>query len=95
MLLYGQVPHTSNSNHLFWDLKDPVLVQTLHYRRKIIYQPLRIGFFHRLISVQDIGHMLQNRQYPFVIDLNKILPARIKAKKPDVKFSQHTYVSDP
>ena len=58
MLLYGQVPHTSNSNHLFWDLKDPALVQTLHYRRKIIYQPLRIGFFHRLISVQDIGHML-------------------------------------
>ena len=29
MLLSGQVPHRRNSSHLFWNLKDLVLVQTL------------------------------------------------------------------
>ena len=35
-----------------------------------------------------------NRQFPFDIDLNKILPnllkLRMKAQKPDRQFSQHT-----
>ena len=56
MLLSGQVPHTSNLSHLFWDLEDPALVQTLSYRRKITYHPLLLGFSHQLISMQDVGH---------------------------------------
>ena len=99
---FGQVPHRSNSNHLFWNLEDSVLVQTLPCGKKITYHLLLIGFFHKLISVQDAGHnMLHlhvaqqlpslkvhapvsyilpmkinaelNRQFPFSIDLNKIL----------------------
>ena len=35
MLLSGQVPHRSDSSHLFWKLKDPALVQTLSNWRKI------------------------------------------------------------
>ena len=35
MLLSGQVPQRSNSSHLFCNLKDPVLLRTLFYRRKI------------------------------------------------------------
>ena len=124
MLLFGQIFHRSNSSHLFWNLKDPVLVQTLSYRRKITYHLLLIGFFQKLISMQDVGHMLHlhvaqqlpslylhqwiisptidndaelNRQFPFDIDLNKILPEllklRTKAEKPAIQFSQHTYVN--
>ena len=58
MLLSGQVPHSSNSSHMFWNLEDLVLVQTVSYRRKITYHLLLIGFFHKLISMQDVGHML-------------------------------------
>ena len=121
MLLSGQVPHRSNSIHLFWNLKDPVLVQLVSYRRKITYHLLLIDFFHKLISMQDLGHnMLHlhvaqqlpslhepvsysptndndaelNRQFPFGIDLNKILPEllklRTKAEKPGIQFSQYT-----
>ena len=36
-----------------------------------------------------------NRQFPFCIDLNRILPVllklKTKAEKPDTQFSQHTY----
>ena len=46
MLLSRQVPHRSNSSHLFWNLKDLALVQILSQRRKITYQLLLIGFFH-------------------------------------------------
>ena len=49
MLLSRQVSHTSNSSHLFWNLKDPV---------KITYHPSRFGFFHKLLSMHDVGHML-------------------------------------
>ena len=56
MLLSRQVPHRSNSSHLFWNLKDLVLVQIMSQRRKITYQLLLIGFFHELISVFDVGH---------------------------------------
>ena len=75
-------------------------------------------FFHKLISMQHVWHMLQLnvvrqlyvitlssctseisptydegaeliRQFPFSIDLNKILPVvRTKAEKPDIHFSQ-------
>ena len=58
MLLFGQVPHMSNSSYLFWNLKNPVLVQTLPYRNKITYHSLLIGFSHKLISMQDDEHML-------------------------------------
>ena len=58
MLLSDKVPHRSNSSHLFWNLEDPVLVQTMSYRRKIIYYLLLIGFFHKLISMQDVAHTL-------------------------------------
>ena len=58
MLLFGQVPHTNNSSHLFWNAKDSELVQALSYWRKIIYHQLLIGFFYKLISIQDIGYML-------------------------------------
>ena len=58
MFLSGQVPHTTNLNHLFWNLEESVLVQTLFYRRKITYNPLLIGFSHKLMSMQDVGHML-------------------------------------
>ena len=40
MLLSGEVFHRSNARHLFWNLEDPVLVQTLSYRRKITYRLL-------------------------------------------------------
>ena len=56
MLLSGQVPHRSNSSRLFWNLKDSALVQALSYRRKITYHPFLIGFFHKLISIRDVGH---------------------------------------
>ena len=29
MLLSGHVHHTSNSSHLFWNLEDPMLAQTM------------------------------------------------------------------
>ena len=44
------------SSHLFCNLKDPVLVQTLSYERNITYHLLLISFSHKLISVQDFGH---------------------------------------
>ena len=58
MLLSGQVPYRmSNSSHLFGSLEsNPALVHTLSYRRKITYRLLLIGFFHKLISMQDTGH---------------------------------------
>ena len=34
MLLLGQVPQMSNQNHLFWDLEDAVLIQTLFYNTR-------------------------------------------------------------
>ena len=37
-------------------LEDPVLVQTLSYRRKITYYLLLIGFFHKLISMEHVEH---------------------------------------
>ena len=54
--------HTSNSCHLFWNLEDPVLVQTLSYRRKITHHPLLIGFFHKLVSMHDVGHNVLHLQ---------------------------------
>ena len=56
MLLYGQVPHKSNSIHMFLNLEDPMLVQTRSYWKKRTYHPLLIGFSHKLISMQDVGH---------------------------------------
>ena len=56
MLLSGQVPHTSNSSHLFRNLEHPVLAQTLLYRKKITYHPLLIDFSQKLISMLDVGH---------------------------------------
>ena len=47
MLLSRQVPHRSNSNHLFWTLEDSVLVQTLSYRRQITYHLLPLCFIHK------------------------------------------------
>ena len=35
MLPSGQHPRTNNLSHLFWNTEDPVLVETLTYRRKI------------------------------------------------------------
>ena len=58
MLLSGQVSYTSNSSHLFWNLKDLVLVQSVSYRKKITYHRLCIGFLHKLLSMHDDGHML-------------------------------------
>ena len=58
MLLSGQVPLWRNSGLLLWNLEDLVLVQTVSYRRKTTYHLLLIGFFHKLISTQDVGHML-------------------------------------
>ena len=45
ILISGQVLHTSNSSHLFQNLKDPVLLQILSYWRKITY--------HQLLSLID------------------------------------------
>ena len=56
MLHSGQVPHRSNSSHLLWNLKNPWLVQALSYGRKITHHLLLIGFFHKLISMQDFAH---------------------------------------
>ena len=44
MLLFGQVSHMTTSSHLFWKTKDPMLAQTLSYRRKRTYRPLLIDF---------------------------------------------------
>ena len=73
------------------------------YERKMTYDPLLIGFLHKLFSMQDLRHNVFHlpcsstaaitasscasessptndkgaalkRQFPFVIDLNKILP---------------------
>ena len=63
----GQEPHTSNSNHLFWNLEDSVVVQTLSCRRKITYRPLLIGFSHKLISMQDVQHFISNFMHQWVI----------------------------
>ena len=37
--------------------KIPVLVQTLSYKSKITYHTLLIGFYHKLISMQDVWHV--------------------------------------
>ena len=34
MLLLGQVPQTSNQNHLLWDPEDAVLIETLSYNTR-------------------------------------------------------------
>ena len=48
MHLSGQcLIHRRNASHLFWNLEDPVLVQTLSYKRKITYCLLLIGFFQK------------------------------------------------
>ena len=47
----GKVPHVSNSGHLFWNLKHPLLVQKLSYYRRMTYHSLCIGFFHQLVLV--------------------------------------------
>ena len=44
-LLSGQVLHTRNSSHFFWNLKDPVLVRTLPYRRKQLTTHYWLAFF--------------------------------------------------
>ena len=127
ILLPGQVPHRSNSSHLFWNLEDTALVQTLSYRRKITYHLLLIDFFHKLISMQDVRHNVLHlhvaqplpslymhqwvisrtsdndaeviRQFPFSIDLNKILSEfrklRTKAEKPDLQSSQNGSKAQP
>ena len=48
VLLFGQVSHRSNSRHFFQNLENPVLVQTLSYKRKITYHLLLFAFFHKL-----------------------------------------------
>ena len=77
MFLSGQVPHRSNWIHLFWNIKDPVLVQTLSYRKKITYNVLLIGFFHKLISMQDVGHNMLHlhiaQQLPLLY-IHQLLP---------------------
>ena len=41
---------------LLWNLENPVLIQTLSYRRRISYHLfILIGFFHKLISMQMLG----------------------------------------
>ena len=66
MFISGQVHHRSNASHLFWNLKDPcaVLAETLSYRWKITYQLLLIGFFHKAISVHDVGHNMLHLHVP-------------------------------
>ena len=55
MLLSGQMTHRSNLSQLFWNLEDPVVVQTLSYfRKKITYDLILIGFFHKLISMEGV-----------------------------------------
>ena len=51
MLLSGQVLYTIYSSHLFCNTVEPVLIQTLSYRRRITHHPLLTGFSHKLISV--------------------------------------------
>ena len=115
-----QVLHTSYSSHLFWILKDPVCASSNTVLEENNLPPIMYWFFHKLISMQDVWHMLQLnvvrqlyvitlssctseisstydegaeliRQFPFSIDLNKILPVvRTKAEKPDIHFSQNT-----
>ena len=43
---FFQGPCTSTLSDLFWNLEDPVLVQTLFYRRKITYHQLLVGVFN-------------------------------------------------
>ena len=104
MLLSGQVLHRSNSSNLFWNLEDPVLVQTASYRKKITYH-LYVAFTCSstaaistctcelsLLPMKKDPEL--NRQFPFGINLNKILPdllkLRIKAEKPGIQVLKHT-----
>ena len=123
MLLSGQVSHTMRAIQVTYFGILKTLCQFLPYRRKITHHPLLIGYFHKLIWMQDVGyntlhlHVTEsrtsitqilctsesspindkdpqlNRQFPFGIDLNKILPdlliLRTKAEKPNIQFSQH------
>ena len=47
MLLSGQMLHRNNSSYLFWNLKYPLLLQTLslYHRIKITYQLYRLAVF--------------------------------------------------
>ena len=54
MLLSGQVLHRGNLSYLFWNLEKTL--RNLLYRREITYQLLLTGLFHKLISVQVVGH---------------------------------------
>ena len=40
-----QEPHASHLFPVFWNFEDPVLVETLSFRRKITYHPLLIVLF--------------------------------------------------
>ena len=57
MLLSGQVPFKKNSSHFFWNFKDPILVETLFYMRKITCPSLLTDFSQNLISMQDVEHI--------------------------------------
>ena len=76
MILSRKVPRTSNSSHLFWNLKD--LVLTLSYRRKTTYALLLFPD----LNVQDVRAEQAttnekaeelNRQFPFGNDLSNLL----------------------
>ena len=49
-IVYASFWTKANLSHFLWNLKDPVLVQTLSNSRKITYYPAFL--------MQDIGHML-------------------------------------
>ena len=57
MLLSGQVPFEKNSSHLVWNYKDPILVETLSYMRKITCPSLLTDFSQKLLSMQDVEHI--------------------------------------
>ena len=59
--IWSMLLSTSASYKLFksllWNVQRHVIVQTFSLK-KITCHPLCIAFFHKLISIQDVGNML-------------------------------------
>ena len=73
--------------HNMWHLYVAQLLPSLYIHAPMSY----------LLPMTTNGEL--NRQFPFAIDLNKILPdllkLRTKVEKADIEFSQHTWVNGP
>ena len=56
MFLSGQVPHNEQFKSLVLESRRPYVSSNTVLSEKNNLPPILIGFFHKLISMQDVGH---------------------------------------